>query len=199
MRSLSVVENGPGINSQNWEDTRYIFDGCPNLHLSKPGKRNHIELSSRSYGRSSVGTGGDVIERLQKLIGDRDVSSDLSFDLNTVTGSLASPLQELGRGMPAENRAFGGESVKLRQESTFLDTSVLLYIDPDHPYIKIYRLHLVASTEFKRKDRPPTAWDLTGAYDSCIYVPGADFLETYRSEAQRLGQQETQDLLARLQ
>ncbi|RXW16708.1 hypothetical protein EST38_g9148 [Candolleomyces aberdarensis] len=199
MNSLSVIENGPGISSLKWETTRYIFDGCPDLHLTRPGERNQIELSSRSYGRSRGGIGRDLLERLRGSIPDTDVLSDLSSNLNAVTGSLTSPLEDLGSSMPAESSAFRGEGVKFRRESTFLHISVLLYIHPDHPYIKISRLYLVACTEFKRKDRPPASWDLNGAFNSCIYVPGPDFLTTYRSEAHRLGQQETLDLLARPQ
>ncbi|RXW16706.1 hypothetical protein EST38_g9147 [Candolleomyces aberdarensis] len=185
--SLKEHQDKHGIESLGLETMKRIFNDYPVLHISTrrdEGADRAIDLSSRRRYRA-------VDVEAQEIIRDRDVLSDLSFDLKTVAGLLVGPRGDFDHST-GSGASPGGDRVKA-QEFTFLDVSVLLYIDLERPYIKVSRLFLVVSTEFKRKGQPPAVWTVTGTYKSSIYVPGSDFLETHCSKAQALGQQESRN------
>ncbi|KAJ2936799.1 hypothetical protein H1R20_g290, partial [Candolleomyces eurysporus] len=168
--SLEEHRDRHGIESLGLETMKRILNDCPVLRISTrrdEGADKAIDLSSRRRHRA-------VDVEAQEIIRDRDVVSDLSFDLKTIAGLLVSPQGDI-------NNSNRGDRVKA-QEFTFLDVSVLLYIDLERPYIK-------------RKGQPPAVWSVTGTYKSSIYVPESDFIAKHCTKAQALGQQEVSELI----
>ncbi|TEB31673.1 hypothetical protein FA13DRAFT_1732547 [Coprinellus micaceus] len=76
-----------------------------------------------------------------------------------------------------------------QHEEVFLDIGVLRFPDFEKPFIKVYRLKLIAWTEYNVKAMRIRS-GIRGEFNSCKYVPRSEFLATFQpqllEEARRL-------------
>ncbi|KAJ2928524.1 hypothetical protein H1R20_g8571, partial [Candolleomyces eurysporus] len=205
MSSLSRLEKSHGIESLTWRAIQDIFDNCHTLCRSHAKHENEEERwQSPDFGsseRDSGDTPGDLMAQVRELVnGDSDVLANVSPD---AIGILASSLKEA-----RDVGVTGSEGAKC--EKIFLNINVSRYLDLSRPHIKISRLRLIVSAEFKNGDKSMVTQHIAGgksisvdngwlklsliiAYNSSIYVPQPHLSK----EAQRRGQEEIRILIPR--